>query len=375
MDRKIKVLHIVATMGRGGIETFLMNMLRTYDRANFQMDICYTNSSEGVYAEEVRQLDTRLLSCRMRYDLVRDLPQFIRLLHQGKYDIIDVHSGDFAGPALMAAKWASVPGRVASYHNVQGHYRTRGIRKPYIKLMRWMTEKYSNAVTGCSKAAMDAWYPGWQTRKEKMYKVCYCGIDYKKFAHDSDRHNIRKELNLKDDAFVIGHVGGLREPKNHKALIQVAQKTICKYPNVVFVLVGEGPMRGTIQEWIGEAGIADNVILTGQRGDIPRVMSAFDVFFFPSIDEGFGLVLIEAQAAGLPVLGSSIPAIMEAVNPAARPLLREPLDHEGLAESLDCLIQSAQLREKLVTEGRQFANAFDINKSVQNFQKLYMSLL
>ncbi len=375
MARKIRVLHMVATMGRGGIETYLMNVLRTYDRSAFQMDICHSQPSAGVYANEVRQLGAQLLHCRMQYDLVRYIPRLLSLLRREKYDVINAHSGDFSGPALLAANWAGVSGRVASYHNVQGHYRTGGIRRPYIKMMRWMTEHYSNAVTGCSKAALDAWYPGWQDTKGKPYKVCYCGIDYAHFSNGGDRERIRKELGLKEDTVVIGHVGGLREPKNHKTLIQVARKIIDKHPNVFFVLVGDGPLRADIQNWAAAVGLSDKVVMTGQRGDISQIMSAFDVFFFPSIDEGFGLVLLEAQAAGLPVVGSSIPAIAEAVNPAARPYLRQALDVEGLTQSLDEVIRSAQVRQNLITEGRKFAENFDIRKSVQNLQNLYMSLL
>jgi glycosyltransferase involved in cell wall biosynthesis len=375
MDKNIKVLHVVSGMNRGGVETYLMNILRSYNRELFEMDICYTGQTPGDYADEIRQLGNKLIPCRMHYDLVRFIPRFIHLLRKGKYDIIDGHDGDFAGPQVMSARWAGVAGRVASYHNVEGHCRRGGIRDVYVKGIRFMVDRYSNAITGCSKAALDAHHPGWDQNDKKVFEVCYYGIDYEKFATGGARGEIRSELGISEDCPVVGHVGRFYPPKNHFSLVDTAKLVIEKKPNTKFLLVGDGPLRPQIEEYVNSKGLAENFIFTGKRADIPRVLSAMDVFFFPSVDEGFGLVLLEAQAAGVAIVASSIAGVKEAIPQEYLDFLADPKDVETFSKLLLNLLNNPAKREVLTKKGRGFAKKFTMAISVEQFQNIYKKLL
>jgi glycosyltransferase involved in cell wall biosynthesis len=241
--------------------------------------------------------------------------------------------------------------------------------------MRWLTEKYSNGITGCSKAVLDAYYPGWKARTDKCFRVCYYGIDCNKFAVSDDRVVVRKELGIDENAIVVGHVGRFCKSKNHKVIIDVAKIITQKDPNINFVLVGDGELKTEIEEYSESQGLAGKVIFTGKRSDIPRLLSSFDVFFFPSIDEGFSVVIMEVQAAGLAIVASSIAGLREAVAPEYLDFLVAPEDTISFSRLLLELIRNPEKRKILADRGKQFVLNFTMQASVERFQRVYMALL
>jgi glycosyltransferase involved in cell wall biosynthesis len=123
------------------------------------------------------------------------------------------------------------------------------------------------------------------------------------------RAQARAAWGIGEHEFVIGHVGRFDPLKNHAFLVKAAAEVVQRRPDSRLLLVGDGPLRGEILDQARELGIADRVIFTGTRDDVPNQLSAMDVFVFPSISEGLGLAVVEAQAAGLPcVISSAVPA-------------------------------------------------------------------
>jgi len=127
-------------------------------------------------------------------------------------------------------------------------------------------------------------------------------------------------LGLSEDAFVVGHVGRFSQPKNHRFLIEIFSEIVKREPRAHLLLVGDGELRSTYEKTITSAGLADRVSFLGSRSDVPQIMlGAMDVFLFPSLYEGLGLALIEAQAAGLrAIIAANIPGEVDVVKPLLR---------------------------------------------------------
>ena len=176
---------------------------------------------------------------------------------------------------------------------------------------------------------------------DPRWRISYCGIDLAPFRDHADRAAVRSEFNIPAKAFVVGHVGRFDYQKNHKFLIEIFATLARRQPDARLLLIGEGPMRATIEEQVGWAGLRDKVIFAGPRPDVPRLMTAaMDAFVLPSHFEGLPLVLLEAQAAGLPCLLADTVAEETTVNPALVRRLSLSQTTEAWCDELDALCRS-----------------------------------
>ena len=139
--------------------------------------------------------------------------------------------------------------------------------------------------------------------------VVHNGIDFNRFLNiNESKEEVRDSLNIPRDAYVIGHVGRFHPLKNHRFLIEVFRKTVEKKSNAILLLVGAGEELENIKRIIETYGLSKRVIILSNRTDVPRLMRAMDVFVFPSIAEGLGIVLIEAQICGLrSIVSTAVP--------------------------------------------------------------------
>ena len=291
----IRVLQVFASLDRGGAETMIMNIYRKIDRTKVQFDFV-VNEQESVYSYE---------------DEIKELGG--RIFHVPKYNIINYLSYKRAWKDLLSAhpEWKIIHGhhtssafvylQVAKARNrvTIAHSHTAGREsslKSNIKvLLRYPLRYIADFLFACSELAAK-WMFG------KYYTSAYIinnAIDAQKFSfRENIREVKRKELGI-ENKFVIGHIGRFQTQKNHKFLIDVFKIIHSRNNNAVLLLVGDGELRQTIIEKVENLGLSDNVIFTGVRSDIPELLQAMDVFVFPSLYEGLGIAVIEAQAAGL----------------------------------------------------------------------------
>jgi glycosyltransferase involved in cell wall biosynthesis len=308
MNRKggpIRVLHVVGGMNRGGVETWLMHVLRKIDRQQFQMDFLVHTREPCAYDDEIRALGSKIIPC-----LSPKKPWFYALnirrilKEQGPFDVVHSHVHHFSGFVLWLASLSKVPIRIAHSHNDtrrMDHGET-ALRKGYLLLTKRLIKKYATIGLACSREAAVALY-GVDWENDPRLRVLYYGIDLEPFRQPVDRVKVRRELNIPFDALVIGHVGRFNEQKNHNFLIEITAEIAKIEPNVRLLLIGDGPLRTFIENKVKALGLIDNVIFAGIRSDIPRLMKgAMDVFLLPSLFEGLPIVGIEAQASGLPLV-------------------------------------------------------------------------
>ncbi|WP_164506039.1 glycosyltransferase family 1 protein [Companilactobacillus insicii] len=303
MNKPIRILHILQRMEAGGTQAFLMNIYRNIDRSKVQFDFLVEYNEKQFYDDEIKLLGGKIFYTSFREDFnIFKFNEYLNSFFQShpEYKIIHVHTYSIGYFCLKAAKKAGVTVRVAHSHSNETVHDYKYLPK---LLMQRVYTKYATNLFACSNDA------GKYLFKHRKFEVVRNAIDSRKFKFNAcKRNNIRKELNL-DNKFVVGHVGRFHKSKNHMFLIDVF-KEIKKYNNnSVLLLVGSGPEEQRIKEKVEKLNLSDSVIFLSNRSDMDYIYQAMDVFVFPSLFEGLGIVTIEAQCSGIPTLCSErIPA-------------------------------------------------------------------
>lgn len=294
----MRILHIIGGLNRGGAETWLLHTLRHIDRSKYKLDFLVHTDEACAYDEEVRKLGARIFPCLSPSQPFRYGRNFLRILREnGPYDCVHSHVHYFSGYTLALARLGGVPLRIAHSHISDSG--AGGGRRGYKFAMDKLLKLCATAGVGVSAVATQSLF-GRAWKSDPRWQTSHLGIDLAPFSCPVDSDQARAELGIPKDAFVVGHVGRFFAQKNHTFLLDIAKQVLRKKPHAIFLLVGEGPLRKAIERKAANLGIRENVKFAGIRNDTVRLMKGvMDVFLFPSLYEGFPLVLMEAQAAGL----------------------------------------------------------------------------
>lgn len=303
----MRVLHITGAMNRAGTETMLMNIYRNIDRERIQFDFVTYSKQEAHYDEEIRQLGGRII----RIERPQSIKEHTIVMKQyGPYDVVHAHTLFHCGNALIAAKISGVPVRIAHAHTTEDNESSL-VRKIYLQTMREVINKFSTNLLACSSNA-GSYLFGEKGVSGSKYAYFPNLIEHKKFMsyQEDDVVAFKSDAGLTNQ-LVIGHVGRFIEPKNHHFLLEILGSLKKKQENCKLLLVGDGDLRRQIEESAKEQGLSENVVFAGVREDVDTMFRCMDIFVFPSKYEGLGLVLLEAQASGLPCI------VSEAIQPEA----------------------------------------------------------
>ena len=357
----------------GGIESWIMNLFRFNDTRCMQMDFCHIGEDPGEMSEELRDYGAEIFKCKLGFNYFSFPAKFASKIIDKSYNAVHVHCNDFSGPVIHGAKLSQIPVRVVHYHSTSPGHKNDLKRRIYVKPMqRWIKNEATN-ILACSSMTQKIMCPELYNRGDKRLETLYCGIDLDKFYYRYNKVDVRKEIGIPPDSVVIGHVGRFIKAKNHEAFLRIAGKISLNFPHAVFLLVGDGPLKKEIQKIPLEMGLSDRFFFLGHQNDIPRILAAMDLFLFPSLWEGFGIVITEAIAAGLPVVASDkVPAVSEmGIN-----LLKElafPLDDENIAiKNINRVLKNPiEITEKFRQHSEGLKH-FDIMDNLRRLEGLYI---
>ena len=302
MQFPIRVLHVIGNMDQGGIESLLMSLYRNIDRKIIQFDFLTHTKRKGFFDNEIKALGGRVyevispFSIKGIFFYQSQLRNFFK--KKPHFNIVHSHMNTFSGIILIAAKAMGIETRIAHSHTTVA---ANKLKTPMWKLSKLFGQKAITHRFTCSKEAA-VWSFGKYADTARLFKNA---IDVSMYNfNQSFRNDIRDNLNLKNK-FVIGHVGRFNEIKNHPFLIDVFANYLKINKDSVLILIGDGPLKQSIKLKVNKLKIENSVIFLGNRNDVNILLCAMDIFVFPSINEGLGIVAIEAQASGLPCLVSS----------------------------------------------------------------------
>lgn len=311
---KYKILHVVGGMAKGGTETMLMNIYRKIDRNKIQFDFLYMTKEETYYDKEILALGGNILrvdslSILGINKMVTHISECIK--KNGPYRAVHAHTLFNCGIAMIAARKSGVEVRISHSHTTSDN-EFGFMRKVYINIMRKLILDNSTKLLACSDLAGEYLF-GLENIKSDKYTMFPNLIEYKEIINANlESINIfKKENKIKEEDLVIGHIGTFKESKNQNFLLEIVSILKEKNKNIKLLLVGDGKLRNNLEIRCKQLDINDFVIFTGIREDVNIILNSMDIFVFPSTFEGLGLVLLEAQAAGLPCI------VSEAIQPEA----------------------------------------------------------
>ena len=301
MSEPIRVLQVVTYMGRGGLETMLMNYYRNIDRNKVQFDFLTHRDERWDYDDEIESLGGKIYHLPklnpFNKNYLNALDKFFK--EHKEYQIVHCHQDCLSGVVLKVAKKNGVRFTIAHSHNANQDKNLKYLIKVFEKRK---IPKYADKLFACGDEA-----GRWMFNTDN-FEVLNNAIDTDLYTYNEEKASkVKKEFGI-ENKFVVGHVGRFNPQKNHEFLIDVFNEIQKIKEDSVLMLVGDGDLRQEIEQKVQDLGLSEKVIFTGIRSDVNDLMQGMDVFLFPSLYEGLGIVLIEAQAAGLKcIISDTIP--------------------------------------------------------------------
>ena len=355
----VRVLHILTGLSNGGAESFIMNMYRNIDRSKVQFDFLL-RSNENCFKDELEKMGSRVYTtASFPRHFIRNALQTSRFFKEHHFDIVHVHANALLYTyALSCAKKNGVKCRIIHSHSSAIVYAQL---LPIHNANKYRIQKLATDFFACSDVAGKWMFPG-------RYTLVRNAIDLPAFAFcEQKRVQFRERLGIKSDEFVLGHVGRFAETKNHVFLVDVFYELLKYRKNSKLVLVGEGELMPKIKERVQQLDLSDQVVFLGARKDVADIINAFDVFVFPSIYEGLGIVIIEAQANGVPAICSDAVPDQAIIGSAVTKLSLASGAKVWADYILNTELQRVQLMDRLQAAG------YDVRAEAKKLQEYYLS--
>ena len=311
---KEETLRIGMYIGKwvgGGVEAVIMNYYRNIDKKKVQFDFLVDeDSTEKIPQEEIEKLGSRVIMVPPYQKLIKFHKEFKRICKENNYKIVHSNANALSVFPLFAAKCARVQVRIAHSHSTTN--KSEWKKNLLKQALKPFSKVYANTYFACTEHA-GRWLFGNKTFDEGKVLVVNNGIDVDSYSfNEKVRNEKRKELKLKDTDIVIGHIGRFVKQKNHEFLIDIFNELYKENKNYKLMLIGQGPLKEEMEQKVKDLGIEDSVMFLGQKADANKYYQAMDLFLFPSLYEGLGMVFVEAQSAALPSVASTeVPVIAQ----------------------------------------------------------------
>ena len=300
--RKIKVCHVVSGLKCGGVETMIYNYASVLDASKYEMHLLYQHEATEKNIKEFNEIGFYLkrISSKVRHPILNFIETY-RYFKNNKFDVVHCHMTLMNCIPLVAAKKLKIPIRICHSHNSDVRKKNKFILY-FEKILKRICIKNSTNLIACGSDAGKYMY------EDLPFVILNNALNLNKFKYSINiRKKIRSLHNIKKDEILIGHIGRFTKQKNHEFLINVFVKILKKNPKYKLILLGDGELKKSIEEYVKECDIEEKIIFTGIVDNVNEYYSAFDIFVLPSIWEGFPVVAIEAQASGIPcVLSNNI---------------------------------------------------------------------
>lgn len=365
-----RILHIIGRMDRSGAETMVMNLYRALDRSKFQFDFLYFTDDKCDFDEEIDSLGG--LIYRIPYSKYKNpisrMLALKKLLKENKHlQIIHCHTLFSNAFHLWAGKMAGVKFRIAHSHSTSDINSVSTFGRAYQTISRFIIHKTATHYISCGEAAAKYLFP---TIKDVM--LLPNSVDTQRFANIActNKEYLRSMLKIAPEFLIIIQIGRLLEVKNHQFSIQLAAHLKRKLVDFRMVFIGDGELMASLKDYVIKKNVEDYVIFLGKRSDIPEILASADIMLMPSLYEGFPVVLVESQAAGIPAIISD--TISKEVDLGVG--LIEMMSLSTDKENWELKLKSLTTKKKIGEKERlaiMSDKGFDIHTSIKQLEQLY----
>jgi glycosyltransferase involved in cell wall biosynthesis len=349
----------------------MASAVRHIDRDRFDVDIAYVLPHKNALVGTIEQEGIRV-HCLGTGDRThtRWPARLRRLVADGRIDIVHTHM-----PLSAAIARVVVPHRTRLVHTEHNMWQRH---HPATRWANRLTLRRNDAVLAVSASVARSIRSGLPTGERRAVEVLYHGIDIDAFGGCRSPDAVaraRALLDLGPDDLVIGSVGNFTPKKDHRTLLHATAEVVQRLPSARLVLVGDGPLRESLEQSVRDLGLSSRVRFAGPRDDVPSLLAAFDVFCLSSRYEGLSIALLEAMAARVPAVATAVGGIPEVVQANRSGLLVQPGDPHALAAALVAVLTDPALASELMEAGWRRAAEFDIARATDRLQALYAELL
>ncbi len=367
MSGKMNVVHLIPSLAfDGGAENVVFNLLGALDRERFRPVVFYWGERDDLSRP---LLDKGVVVRRLSFEKVVSWASVRRIayaLRAENANILHTHFLDADLLGFWAARLNGIP-QVVSIHSRhfpqnQRHAWRYRLLSPWISRFICVSKTVSDRVRKKTGIAAD--------------KITFVrnGVDVSRYSavlSAAERNSLRLSLGLGLEDIVVGNVSRLVPDKGQEFLIQALPEILKVFPRVRLLLVGDGALKEVLKGLAFQRGVADKVFFVGKRKDVPALLGVMDLFVFPAVNEGFGLAIVEAMAAGLPVVAAGDAGAKEVVTHDRDGLLVSPADAVALARAVILLLTDRALALRLGEEARRRAEGFSIEAMTRGYEAVY----
>lgn len=366
--RRIRVLQVTHDLGVGGLPRVVETLCRTIDPARYEVSVLCLND-EGPLADTLRAsgIPVHLLHRPVRGPDYRSSLRVAAFLRDGRFDVVHSHNTQ---PLLDAAVGTLLAGRPVLVHT--DHARDFPDRWRYM-ILEHLAAWRAFRVVGVSQHTTENLHR-WERIPRRKLVTIPNGIDERLFATPVDREAVRASLGVPADVPVALFGSRLEAQKDVATLLEAFARLRPRHPTLQLVIAGEGSQRSALERRRDELGLGAAVHFVGVRLDMPDLLRACDLFVLSSVWEGLPMVILEALAAGCPIVATAVGGVPSAVVDGTTGLLVPPGDPEALAGGIGRMLEDVTLRERCAAEGRRvFAARFSARAMARQYEALYES--
>ena len=371
--KKIRVLEMIDDASIGGGQVHVLMLAKYLDREKFEVSIAC--EGQGFLVDEARKLDIDVIPVSMDNRIrLKTFRKVSRIFRKSDFDILHTHGGTAGFWGRISSFFTGKPiGRIHSYHGM--HYLSKNYAFPsYLRvtdqLLLCLTDKVICVCPSDYKKGLEAGI----VNKKKGILIQY-GIEKERFQNIGRRDVLRTKYGLNESIILFGNVGRLHVQKGQRYLLEAFQAVKSKYPNVHVWIIGEGELLCELIKLAHDLGIHDSVQFLGARTDIPEILSAMDIFVLPSLWEGQPISIMEAGAAGKPVIATNIDGIADILIDGKNALLVPVKDSNALAAAMMRMVEDSGLRNHLsVSVKATVSDDFTVEKMAKKIGDLYQEI-
>jgi glycosyltransferase involved in cell wall biosynthesis len=396
VNKLIKIIHVITRMDMGGSAQNTLLTALHHDSRNYNVWLIKGSTLESAMTKaETELVENQLETAKVQGIEIIDVPSLVRRIspindvrasvtlfrHIRKIQpqIVHTHTSKAGLLGRLAAWLARVPIVIHTPHGhvFYGHF-GRFLSRIFLQMEKLLGRITHHQIALTPEECND--YLSLRVSKPSNTSVIHSGVDVHRFIEGAkQRTRKRKELGIPPDSLVIGYVGWLIPIKGVTHLINAMARVVEQHPKSILVLVGKGDEQGEeeikLKEQVERVGLEDKVRFLGWRADVDEVMGCFDIFVLPSLNEGMGRVLVEAMAAGLPIVASRVGGIPDLVKDGKNGLLVPPKDASALENAISALLEDKEKRKRMEDTGTKVCLQYSTESMVKQIDDLYMELL
>ena len=366
-NSKIKVLHVIHSLHVGGAENVVSLYAIHHTQEKYSLEICVYKPGGQIF-EELKKMNIKIHCLDESSSSLQGFLKLFKILKGGRFDVVHFHNPLPGLVGIPAAVWAKNKLKVLTEHSIDYEGRL-GLGKYYYNFIR----RFLNVIIACSCQVK-------LTHKSHTgnhdIKVIYNGIDLNVYHPRLKNNMYGIKIKLPENSTVLGHIGNLTPQKGQLILLKAMRNIIQAGFNAILLVIGDGPLKNMLVSKVGEYDISDRVIFLGQRRDIPEILNLVDIVVGASLREGFPMSVLEAMAAGKPVVTTDVGGNREAIKNNISGILVPVGDAKSLSLAVIDLIANKSKRERIGKEARRrVVEKFSIEKMIEDTENIYYQLI